>query len=129
MHFYFRYLPLKYFTWSFLVLVLLGNTYDIFKILYYTLEISHKTITTMCIGIIVKLSILYCLIQLRGPIKILLSIWGLGFIISSSACLLSYLLYPDLTSFAQLIKGICFLALGSGILYSAYNIEYRDIKN
>ena len=119
----------QFILWGVLVLVLLTDTYSVWNIYNAQVELTTFMKVFFSLGFVLKLSILYCLIESKGPIKGLTYTWGGLFAVSGSTGLLSFALSEDIEPVQAYFDKSLFLAAGIALIFIASNyISYAQAQ-
>ena len=73
--------------------------------------------TFIVLGVVLKLSILGCLVLREGPIKVLIFIWGTLFIFSAATGLLSFVISETVEPIQAYLDKLIFLVTGIVLVF------------
>ena len=129
MEFRFKSSKYKIFLWCLLAIVLPMDAFGIWNIFSQNHNVGTVMGTFLVIGICIKLTLVYCVITLKGPIKGLLYSWGGMFITSGVFGLLAFMTSETIEPIQNYIDKGLFLTVGLLLTFPVSKaIEYRVVK-
>lgn len=105
--------------WSLLSLVLMMDFLGLWMLLSNWVAATGVMKVMVIFGVAIRIGILLCLFARKGPVKVLIYVWGGMFLISGFAGIISFIYASSSVPVGAYIEKTLFLILGILLIYIA----------